>query len=81
TQEWRWPRRAQLGAANAKLVVHEHIIGDRSSPLTGRLATVRIGITDRPTLVELLDRMRDAFDTEAEKASVAAARLMGALYT
>lgn len=79
-QEWRWPRRARLGGANAKLVVHDHIVGDRRTHLIDRLRAIEIGIDEDPTLIEILDRMRDAFDTEAEAASLAAARLMGTLY-
>ncbi|WP_301850714.1 DNA methyltransferase [Rhodococcus pyridinivorans] len=79
-QEWRWPRRAQLGSANAKLLVHEHIVGDRSTHLTGRLQAIELDFDENISLVTLLDRMRDAFDHEAESASVAAARLMGTLY-
>lgn len=80
-QEWRWPRRAQLGSANAKLLVHEHIVGDRSTHLTQRLQAIELDFDEDLSLVALLDKMRDAFDHEAETASVAAARLMGTLYT
>ncbi|MDP8017118.1 class I SAM-dependent DNA methyltransferase [Prescottella equi] len=80
-QEWRWPRRAQLGSANAKLLVHEHHVGDRSAHLTERLQAIELDFDADITLVALLDKMRDAFDQEAETASVAAARLMGTLYT
>ena len=80
-QEWRWPRRGQLGATNAKLVVHEYVKGDERTHLLDRLRAVQLDFDENLSLVQLLERMRDAFDTEAESASVAAARLMGALYT
>lgn len=80
-QEWRWPRRAQLGSANAKLLVHEHRVGDRATHLIQRLQAIELDFDTDITLVALLDKMRDAFDQEAETASVAAARLMGTLYT
>lgn len=80
-QEWRWPRRAQLGSANAKLLAHEHLVGDRYTHLTQRLQAIELDFDEDLSLVALLDRMRDAFDHEAETASVAAARLMGTLYT
>ncbi|WP_066906500.1 DNA methyltransferase [Millisia brevis] len=80
-QEWRWPRRAQLGSANAKLLVHEHHVGDQATHLTDRLQAIELDFDTDITLVALLDKMRDAFDHEAETASVAAARLMGTLYT
>lgn len=80
-QEWRWPRRAQLGSANAKLLVHEHLVGDKSTHLTQRLQAIELDFDEDITLVALLEKMRSAFDQEAESASVAAARLMGTLYT
>jgi hypothetical protein len=80
-QEWRWPRRAQLGSANAKLVVHEHLVGDRATHLTDRLRAIELDFDEDLTLVELLNRMRDAFDQEAESASVQAARVMNVLYS
>jgi hypothetical protein len=79
-QDWRWPRRAQLGSANAKLVVHEHHIGVAQPDLDRRLQSISIDLDEDVPLVELLQRMRDAFDTESETASVQAARLMGVLY-
>ena len=79
-QEWRWPRRAQLGSVNAKLLAHEHVVGDRSTHLTHRLEAIELGFDEDISLVTLLERMRDAFGREAETASVQAARLMGALY-
>lgn len=80
-QEWRWPRRAQLGSTNAKLVVHQYHNGDRTTHLADRLRAIELDFDEDLPLVTLLDRMRDAFDREAESASVAAARLMGTLYT
>ncbi|SKE39854.1 N-6 DNA Methylase [Mycobacteroides abscessus subsp. massiliense] len=80
-QEWRWPRRAQLGSTNAKLVVHQYHIGDRTTHLADRLKAIELDFDEDLPLVALLERMRDAFDREAETASVAAARLMGTLYT
>ncbi|MDI6627155.1 MAG: class I SAM-dependent DNA methyltransferase [Rhodococcus sp. (in: high G+C Gram-positive bacteria)] len=80
-QEWRWPRRAQLGSANAKLLAHEHLVGDRTTHLAQRLQAVELDFDEDISLVALLEKMRGAFDHEAETASVAAARLMGTLYT
>jgi hypothetical protein len=80
-QEWRWPRRAQLGGTNAKLLTHLHKIGGPDPKMAARLQTIEIDFDQDISLVELLSRMRDAFDIEAEAASVEAARLMGTLYT
>ncbi len=80
-QDWRWPRRSRLGSTNAKLVAHEHNIGVAQPDLESRLQSIAIDFDDDITLVELLQRMRDAFDSETETASVQAARLMGVLYS
>lgn len=80
-QDWRWPRRAQLTGANAKLLVHEHVAGDRNTHLTTRLRAIALDLDHDISLVALLEKMRDAFDREAETAAVAAARLMGRLYS
>lgn len=80
TQEWRWPRRAQMSGANAKLLLHRHTVGQPDPHLDGQLRAIELDIDDDITLVELLTRMRAAFDEEAETASVQAARLMKELY-
>ncbi|MGO4785203.1 DNA methyltransferase [Cryobacterium sp. W22_MBD10_FK3] len=80
-QEWRWPRRSQLGAANAKLLVHQHVVGNDDPHLGNQLKAIAIDFDTDISLVELLAKMRLAFDAEAEAASVQAARLMGRLYT
>ncbi len=81
-QEWRWPRRSQLGAANAKLLAHPYIPGDPNyRTLAQRLQAIELDFDEDISLVTLLDRMRLEFDQEAETASAQAARLMGGLYT
>lgn len=80
-QEWRWPRRAQTSGANAKLLVHSHVDGTADPHLAEQLSTITLDLEEDVTLVALLERMRAAFDQEAEVASVQAARLMGSLYS
>ena len=80
-QEWRWPRRAQTSGVNAKLLVHPHTVGAPNENLAKRLQTIAIDFDEDVSLVDLLARMRRAFDAESETASVQAARLMGTLYT
>jgi len=79
-QEWRWPRRAQLSGTNAKLLIHEHAVGQPNSHLAQRLKAIELDFDEDLSLVALLEKMREAFDVEAETASVQAARLMGTLY-
>lgn len=79
-QAWRWPRRAQMGGANAKLVLHERRVGDGDARLVRQLEAIAIGFDEDLTLVDLLARMRGAFDHEAETTAAQAARLMSTLY-
>lgn len=79
--EWRWPRRAQTGGANAKLLAHEHTVGAYDPHLSRQLAAIAIDFEENLSLVDLLSRMRQVFDEVAETASVEAARLMGTLYS
>lgn len=79
-QAWRWPRRAQMGGANAKLVLHERRVGDSDARLVRQLEAIAIGFDEDLTLVDLLARMRGAFDHEAETTAAHAARLMSTLY-
>lgn len=80
-QAWRWPRRAQLAGTNAKLVLHEHRPGDVDQRLVRQLEAIAVDFDEEIPLVELLARMRGAFDHEAETSSAHAARLMGTLYS
>jgi hypothetical protein len=79
-QEWRWPRKAQTGGVNAKLMVHPHTPGEHNQSLVTRLTAIAIDFDEDVSLVDLLARMRDAFNAESETAAVQAARLMKALY-
>ncbi|MBT1585765.1 class I SAM-dependent DNA methyltransferase [Curtobacterium flaccumfaciens] len=79
-QAWRWPRRAQMGGANAKLVLHERRVGASDARLVRQLEAIAIGFEEELTLVDLLSRMRRAFDHEAETTATQAARLMSTLY-
>lgn len=79
-QDWRWPRRAQTGGVNAKLLMHRHLVGQPDPHLDRQLRAIEIDLDSAPSLVDLLSRMRTAFDVESETASVQAARLMGTLY-
>lgn len=80
-QDWRWPRRAQTGGVNAKLMMHRHVVGETDQHLDQQLQAVKIDLDRETTLVELLTRMRSAFDIESETESAKAARLMGTLYS
>ncbi len=80
-QQWRWPRyKSQRALANPRLISHTHMKGEPDSSLLEKLLLIQIAPGSDVTVPELLNRMRTAFDVESERASVAAARLMGRLY-
>jgi hypothetical protein len=80
-QEWRWPRyRTNQRSGHPTLVPQRHVKGSPNPQLRERLEMIQIPFESSITVPELLHRMRNAFDTEAEIASRGAARLMGDLY-
>ncbi len=80
-QEWRWPRSSGRNrAGKPTLVPQHHLKGTPNSTLIERLETINIPMGSETTVPELLEKMRKAFDREAETASQQAARLMGGLY-
>lgn len=80
-QEWRWPRSSSRKRSGPPtLVPHRHTVGQPNPALVERLGLIEIPMGSDITVPELLDKMREAFDREAETASKQAARLMGGLY-
>lgn len=80
-QEWRWPRYNKYRGTNvSKLLVHEHIVGNDHSALEQRLKKIVLDIDQEITLVQLLERMRTAFDVEESEESSKAAKVMAKLY-
>ena len=80
-QEWRWPRSSGRNrAGKPTLVAQRHIRGQANLALIERLGIISIPMDSEITVPELLEKMRNAFDREAETASRQAARLMGGLY-
>ena len=63
---WRWPMsREATGKGIVRLVTHEHLIGQKTLSLLQRLQLISISLTEpEPNLVEMLLRMRKAFDAE-----------------
>lgn len=80
-QEWRWPRSSgRQRSGPPTLVPHRHTVGQPNSALLERLGLITVPMGSEITVPELLDKMREAFDREAETSSKQAARLMGSLY-
>ncbi|MFC7597578.1 Eco57I restriction-modification methylase domain-containing protein [Terrabacter sp. GCM10028922] len=64
-QQWRWPQSSNpLGSGQARLTTHAHVVGTENPALDQRLAMVEIGLNEEPNVVEILRRMRSAFDAD-----------------
>lgn len=65
-QIWRWPMsREATGKGTVRLISHEHIKGEHTLSLLQRLQQISISLTEQePSLVEMLLRIRKAFDAE-----------------
>lgn len=64
-QEWRWLQTADAeGVGQPRLALHRHYVGTSNEALNQRLATIEIGLNERPTLIEVLRSMRAAFDAD-----------------
>ena len=64
-QEWLWPQ--AVGSSETgitRLTTHEHFIGRTTTSLMQRLEMIRIGINETPTVIQLLERLRQAFDSQ-----------------
>ena len=65
-QNWRWPMsREASGKGIVRLINHEHINGQETLSLIQRLKFIAIPLDKKsPTLVEMLLKLRKAFDAE-----------------
>lgn len=64
-QVWRWPQaRDAAGAGSPRLVSHEHTVGRPNEALRQRLHFVRIDLEEDPTVLEVVRRLRRAFDSD-----------------
>lgn len=64
-QEWRWPQSSDdQGRGKTRLVSHRHIIGRENEALEQRLAMIEIKVTESPSIIEVLRRLRAAFDAD-----------------
>lgn len=65
-QQWRWPLSSDSqGRGTSRIVTHEHYTGKKTEALLQRLAMIRIGLDEEPSVVEVVGRLRKAFDAEA----------------
>jgi hypothetical protein len=65
-QNWRWPMsREASGKGIIRLVNHEHVRGQKTLSLLQRLKFIQISLNaEAPTLVDMLLRLRKAFDAD-----------------
>lgn len=64
-QEWRWPQSSDTqGRGKTRLVSHRHTVGQSNVALDQRLSMIEIGIEENPSTIEVLRRLRAAFDAD-----------------
>lgn len=64
-QEWRWLQSADSeGVGQPRLALHRHLVGTANEALNQRLGTIEIKLSESPSLIEVLRRMRAAFDAD-----------------
>lgn len=64
-QEWRWLQSADAeGVGQPRLALHRHTVGTSNEALDQRLRTIEVGMDENPTLIDVLRRMRAAFDAD-----------------
>jgi len=65
TQAWRWLQSQDAqGSGQPRLVTHLHKVGAPNEALDQRLEMISIGFSEQLTVVEVLQKMRRAFDAE-----------------
>lgn len=64
-QEWRWLQTADAkGVGQPRLAMHRHYVGTTNEALNQRLGSIEIPLDQSWTLIEVLRRMRAAFDAD-----------------
>ena len=64
-QEWRWPQTSDdQGRGKTRLVSHLHAMGRENPALEQRLRLIEIRVTESPSILEVLKRLRAAFDAD-----------------
>lgn len=64
-QEWRWPQSSdEQGRGKTRLVSHRHVVGRENKALEQRLSMIEIKVTENPSIIEVLRRLRAAFDAD-----------------
>ena len=80
-QVWRWPvRRGKDGSVTSRLTSHRHKKGDPDPKFAARLDIIRMPSDVVLDANEVLGKVREAFDIEAQNESKRASKLMSRMY-
>jgi hypothetical protein len=64
-QQWKWPLSTDSkGRGTSRLVTHEHYVGRTTQALLERLSQIEISMDEEPLVVEVVGRLRKAFDAD-----------------
>lgn len=82
TQVWRWPARRVSGNSTAtRLSRHRHTTGSADPTFAAKLDVIRLPGDRGLNVNEVVARVREAFDVEAQNETKAASKLMARMYT
>jgi len=66
SQQWKWPLSSDSqGRGSSRIVTHEHFTGNQTEALLQRLRQIEIAIGEQPSVVDVVGRLRRAFDADA----------------
>ncbi|GAA3603860.1 class I SAM-dependent DNA methyltransferase [Marihabitans asiaticum] len=82
TQVWRWPARRVTGNSTAtRLSRHRHTTGSADPTFAAKLDGIRLPHDRGLNVNEVVAKVREAFDIEAQNETKAASKLMARMYT
>ena len=82
TQVWRWPARRVTGNSTAtRLSRHRHTTGSADPTFAAKLDVIRLPHDRGLNVNEVVAKVREAFDIEAQNETKAASKLMARMYT
>lgn len=81
TQVWRWPARRVTGNSTAtRLSRHRHTTGSADPTFAAKLDVIRLPQDHGLNVNEVVAKVREAFDIEAQNETKAASKLMARMY-
>lgn len=65
-QQWKWPLSSDSqGRGSSRIITHEHYKGNKTEALLQRLRQIEVGLNEDPSVVEVVGRLRKAFDADS----------------